>query len=155
MLFASCSMHSTLIFSFPLLLSNSHADDGFSSIRHGYKYENDRLCTASITSFECDPDAKFSTSESDITQYLKSTERIPNAECFVSFACLSHFLSTHLPTKCYYWVVSLQLLYTLQITTTIGYSGACYQQPTLAPAHCSLTGFDTTAISEWVEIFSS
>ncbi|CAI8030531.1 hypothetical protein GBAR_LOCUS17302 [Geodia barretti] len=34
------------------------------------------------------------------------------------------------------------------ITTTIGYSGACYQQPTLAPSHCSLTGFDTTAISE-------
>jgi hypothetical protein len=98
----------------------SRLDDGFSSVRHGYKYENDRLCknstTASITNFECDPDAKFSTSESDITQYLKSTERIPNAECF--------------------------------ITTTIGYSGACYQQPTLAPAHCSLTGFDTTAISE-------
>ena len=86
-------MHSTLIFSFPLLLSNSNTVDGFSSVRYGYKYENDRLCknseTVTITNFECDPDAKFNTGESDITQYLKSIEIIPNAECFVSFACLS------------------------------------------------------------------
>jgi hypothetical protein len=36
----------------------------------------------------------------------------------------------------------------------ISYSGACYQQPTLAPSHCSLPGFDTTAISK-MDYFSA
>ena len=58
-------------------------------MRYGAKYENDKLCknstVATTTNFICDADAKFNTSNKDITQYLSSIQRIPEAECFVSY----------------------------------------------------------------------
>ena len=69
---------------------SSFPADGFSAIRYGHQYPNEQECSNSTfvttINFDCDSEAKYNTNQPDISSYVSSAMRIPNAECIVSLS---------------------------------------------------------------------